>query len=74
MFRNIASLKVSINGKDHLYLVENETTTEEVKEFAIQLIKYASDIEAAHKAQEEAKLAEAKEPEVICDIEEIKQE
>jgi len=62
MFKNIACLKFIVNGKEHLYFVENETTTAEVKEFAYQLIKYIGQIDDAQKAKECAQETPPEEP------------
>lgn len=62
MFKNIASLKFTVNGREHIYLVEHETTTDEVKEFAYQLIKYVGQIDDAQKALKEQQEAASEAP------------
>lgn len=53
MLKNISQLKVSIDGKDHTYLCENDSQLSHVKEALFQFLKYVGQIEDQVKAQQE---------------------
>lgn len=62
MLKNISRLKVEIEGKEHLYMCDQDTTLAHVKEALVKFLNYIGKIEESA-AQQETKVEEKKEPE-----------
>jgi hypothetical protein len=56
MLKNTTKLECKINGKDHFYMADQETSTAEAKEALFQFLKYVGQIEDNAKATQEAQV------------------